>query len=136
MKKKLTLFIATCIIFGCVTQLSCKPIEVIQDPNGKPQQVADKAEEVIDAVENVINDVPIPTPWKEAIAGALIIAGGVVSAIQSVKRKAAEVATSEVVMGIENGKKTGDIVMTESLAKTFNSTQSPATKKIVDKLQS
>ena len=67
--------------------------------------------------------------------GALAVIGAAVGAIQKLKRTEVETAAKEIVMGIEDAKKTGSLVITPEIANSFNAAQSIKTKAIVDKLQ-
>ena len=109
----------------------------IEDPNGVIQKAADKTEQVVDAAEDIVGVAApfIPSPWKEGILGVIAIAGAAVGAVQKLKRGKAENATREIVMGIEDAKKTGALVLTPEIASSFNAAQSIGTKKIVDTLQ-
>jgi len=136
MKKKLLLLVALMAITGCSVVTGCKPIEQLQDPNGTAQQVADKAEDIVNVVGVAVGVVPIPSPWKEAVLGVLAIAGATIGAVQNMKKKKTDTVVSEIVMGIDNAKKNGSLVFTKEISESFNAAQSVATKKAIDKLQS
>ena len=137
MKKTLNIALLICIMSGLVFMASCKSINVT-DPNSPTQKIAADAGKVLDAVKDIAPAVApfVPSPIKEALLLAIAAVGGVVGAVQKLKAKKAETATSEIVMGLESAKKNGAIPSMSELAVHMNAAQSVATKKIVDKLQS
>ena len=125
--------IISAMMFGVICLTGCD----MSDPDGTVQAIAQDANAVLDTVNKIAPAVSpfVPPKIKEVLLAVIAVAGAVVGAIQSLKKKKGDTVTKQIVVGLDAAIEAGAVIVKGPFTEAMNKSQDEYTRKVVNNIQ-